>query len=238
MRRGDLDGRRSPLFHVRRVRRRTMGISLFSSGSTHMAAVQVGIARIGRVDGDRRIAEHRLGAGRRQLPASRRSSLTGYSRCPEMPGFFPRIRPPHPRWRCCSAGTRLTHAVAAVDPALFRKGPANHVQHGFGTALVHRGSVRAASRRSSRAFSAGRQCGCRRYSSRPRRAPESLHAPASLWSGPSSCICATTLASVAMESVVGAGHPQSGIALHALVADQVYPARSLVPSHGPCAAGR
>ena len=112
----------------------------------------------------------------------------------------------------------VDHAVAAVNQPFFVK-TGEHVQHGFGTALVHRKAFALPVAGAAELFQLADNAVAVGILPGP-GALQKAFTPQHLFGQALFLHLRHDLGLGGNGSVVGAGHPQSGIALHALVADQ------------------
>ena len=203
------------LFHVR-VLVAHDGDFLVDEGQDHVTAVEMGVAGVVGVNGHGGIAQHGFGAGGGQLQLFARL-LHGIEDVPEIAVLFDIFHfgvgdGGH------VVGAPVHQAVAPVDEALFIQ-PHEHLAHGLGAALVHGEALPVpVAARAHAAKLAG-------------DAPAVLPLP-----GPGVLQEAFAAQHFLGESlaaelfhhlhlggdgcVVGAGQPEGGVALHAVVADQ------------------
>ena len=180
-----------------------------------MAAVQVGIARVLAVDGNGGIAQHGFGAGGGQF-----QHLTGLlDRVQQVPETAVLLLVFHfgVRDGSVAVGAPVHHAVAAVDQALIIQAH-KHFFYGVGAALVHGKALTLPVAGAAQLFQLADNA-----------AAISVPCPGAL----QKAIAAQHFFGQALlahggnhlgfggnGSMVGARHPQSGIALHTLVAGQ------------------
>ena len=182
----------------------------------HMAAVQVLVARVLGVDGNGSIAQHRLGAGGSQLQHFA-GLLDGVEQMPEA-ALLGLVLDLGVRDRGVAVGAPVDHTVSAVDQALIVQAD-EHFLDGVGAALVHREAFALPVAGAAQLFQLADDA----------VAVGVLPVPGAL----QKAVAADHLFGQALLAhfgndfglggnggMVGAGHPQGGVALHPLVAGQ------------------
>ena len=181
-----------------------------------MAAVQVLVARVLGVDGNSGITQHRLGAGRGQLQHFA-GLLDGVEQMPEA-ALLGLVLDLGVRDGGVAVGAPVDHAVSAVDQALIVQAD-EHFLDGVGAALVHREALALPVAGAAQLFQLADDA----------VAVGVLPVPGAL----QKAVAADHLFGQALLAhfgndfglggnggMVGAGHPQGGVALHPLVAGQ------------------
>ena len=181
-----------------------------------VAAVQVGVAGVVGVDGDGGVAQHGLGAGGGQLQHLPRL-LDRVEQVPEMAVLLGVLHL-GVRDGGVAVGAPVDHPVAAVDQALVIQ-PDKDLPHRVGAALVHGKALPLPVAAAAQLFQLADDAA----------AVAVLPVPGALQKAvPAHHLLGQALLGHGLDDlglggdggVVGAGHPEGGVALHPLVADE------------------
>ena len=181
-----------------------------------MAAVQVGVAGVVGVDGHGGVAQHGLGAGGGQLQHLA-GLLDRVQQVPEVAVLLG-VLDLGVRDGGVAVGAPVDHPVAAVDQALVIQ-PDEHLAHGVRAALVHGKALPLPVAAAAQLFQLADDAAAKAVLPVPGALKETVPAHHLL----GQALFGHGLDHLGLGSdgrVVGAGHPQSGVALHPLVADE------------------